>query len=133
MTLYLLDTNIASHVIRDDDRRVKERLLKLPNYGVAVSAVTQAELLYGVAKRGNPTGLNSRVRAFLQRAQPLPWTPQVAEVYGDLRSVCESGGVALAPLHMMIAAHAVALNAVLVTRDRAFRHLEARVVLETWS
>ena len=129
MTTYLLDTNIASHIIKGDVPRVRERLVAVPMHCVAVSVVTQAELLYGVAKRGHPHGLMTRVHAFLARVSVLPWTPDVAQVYGDLRAQCEAGGLPLAPMDMLIAAHAKALQlaalkaadaAVLVTRDRAF-------------
>ena len=57
MTRYLLDTNIASHIIKGDIPRVRERLVAVPMHSVALSVVTQAELQYGVAKRGHPPGL----------------------------------------------------------------------------
>lgn len=144
MTMYLLDTNIASHIIKGDIPRVRERLVAVPMHCVAVSVVTQAELLYGVAKRGHPQGLATKVRAFLARVTVLPWTAEAAEVYGELRAACEAGGVTLAPMDMMIAAHAKALalaagqaqdQAILVTRDGAFSR--ARVLggltLDDWT
>ena len=125
MTTYLLDTNIVSHIIKGDIPRVRERLVAVPMRSVAVSVVTQAELLYGLAKRGHPHGLTTRVREFLARVTVLPWTTDAAEAYGELRTICEAGGVTLAPMDMMIAAQAKALTiawdrVVLVTRDSAF-------------
>jgi tRNA(fMet)-specific endonuclease VapC len=127
MTTYLLDTNIASHIIKGDIARVRERLVAVPMHSVAVSAVTQAQLLYGVAKRGHPRALALKVREFLVRVTVLPWSSDAASAYGELRAACEAGGVALAPLDMMIAAHAKALTlaaqapgeVILVTRDSA--------------
>jgi tRNA(fMet)-specific endonuclease VapC len=142
MTTYLLDTNIASHVIKGDIARVRERLVAVPMHFVAVSAVTQAELLYGVAKRGHPEGLATRVREFLARVTVLPWTPEIGEVYGELRARCEAGGVPLAPMDMMIAAHAKALEmaaaqvqdtAILITRDRAFWRVPGGLALDDWT
>lgn len=133
MSLYLLDTNIASHIIKGDIPAVVERLRQVPMHSVAVSVVTQAELLYGVAKRGHPTGLSTRVHEFLVRVEVLPWTPDVAQVYGDLRATCEAAGVPLAPMDMMIAAHAKAVDAVLVTRDRAFSRVQQGLSLEDWT
>ncbi len=98
MITYLLDTNIASHIIKGDIPRVRERLVAVPMHNVAVSVVTQAELLYGVAKRGHPHGLATKVREFLARVSVLPWTSEVGEVYADLRASCEVGGVSLGPL-----------------------------------
>ncbi|MBL8481085.1 MAG: type II toxin-antitoxin system VapC family toxin [Rhodocyclaceae bacterium] len=144
MTTYLLDTNIASHVIKGDIPRVRDRLVALPMHCVAVSVVTQAELLYGVAKRGHPPGLTAKVREFLARVNVLPWTTEAAEAYGDLRAASEAGGVTLAPMDMMIAAQAKALalaaaraqdQAILVTRDGAFSRMRGPtgLVIEDWT
>ncbi|MFJ1252261.1 type II toxin-antitoxin system VapC family toxin [Cupriavidus sp. CuC1] len=140
MKTYMLDTNIVSHIIKGDLPRVRERLVAVPMHSVAVSVVTQAELLYGVAKRGHPTGLATRVREFLARVTVLPWTSAVAEVYGDLRAACEAAGMPLAPMDMMIAAHAQALSAIpahgtvtLVTRDRAFSRAPVPLAIEDWT
>lgn len=129
----MLDTNIASHVIKGDIPKVRERLAVVPMHEIVVSAVTQAELLYGVAKRGHPRGLRTRVDEFLIRVDVLPWTREVAIVYADLRASCEAAGVSLSPLDMMIAAHAKAVGATLVTRDRAFALAPGRPVLEDWA
>ncbi len=131
--IYMLDTNIASHVIKGDVPMVRERLAAVPMPDVAVSVVTQAELHYGVAKRGYPEGLATRVREFLVRVAVLPWTPDVARVYGDLRASYEAAGVTLAPLDMMIAAHAKATGAILVTRDRVFGLVPDSLSLEDWT
>lgn len=131
--IYLLDTNIASHVIKGDLPMVRARLAAVPMHDVAVSVVTQAELLYGVAKRGYPEGLATRVREFLVRVTVLPWTPDVAVVYGDLRASCEAAGIVLAPMDMMIAAHAKAMDAILVTRDRVFGLVPDGLRLEDWT
>lgn len=135
--LWLLDTNIASHAIRGDVD-VLQQLTALPVHSVKMSAVTQAELLYGVAKRGHPAKLAALVHAFIQRVEPLPWTPRVAACYGGLRAACEAQGTPLAPLDMMIAAHALALgqtaSVTLVTRDGAFARVPAAqgLVVASW-
>lgn len=130
---YLLDTNIASHIIKGDLPLVRTRLVAVPMHSVMLSVVSEAELLYGVAKRGHPQGLAARVREFLLRVQVLPWTSDVAAVYADLRAGCEAAGVSLAPMDMMIAAHAKASGAILVTRDRAFGRVPDGLVLEDWT
>ena len=131
--IYLLDTNIASHVIKGDLLMVRKRLASVPMQEVAVSVVTQAELQYGVAKRSYPEGLTTRVREFLVRVTVLPWTSDVSVVYGNLRASCEAAGTVLAPLDMMIAAHAKALGAILVTRDRVFSLVPDGLRLEDWT
>lgn len=146
MTTYLLDTNIASHIIKGDIPRVRDRLVAVPMHCVAVSVVTQAELLYGVAKRGHPKGLTTKVREFLARVTVLPWTSEAAEAYCELRTACEADGVTLAPMDMLIAAHAKALalaaeqaqdqnQAILVTRDSAFSRvrMSGGLTLDDWT
>lgn len=132
MSCYLLDTNIASHIIKGDDAAIIARLAQIPMNEVAISVVTEAELCYGVAKRGHPAGLAARVREFLIRVEVLPWTREEANVYGDLRASCEAAGITLAPLDMMIAAHAKAVDAILVTRDRAFSRIPGKLPQEDW-
>ena len=140
MRIYLLDTNIASHVIKGDIPQVRERLVAVPIHSVAVSVVTQAELLYGVAKRGHPQSLSKLVNEFLAHVDFLPWTLAAAHAYGALRATCEASGVTLAHADMMIAAHAKALSdehseddqAVLVTRDRVFSRVPG-LNIEDWT
>jgi tRNA(fMet)-specific endonuclease VapC len=142
MTTYLLDTTIASHVIKGDIPLVRQRLAAVPMASVAVSVVTQAELLYGVAKRGHPAALATRVREFLVRVDVLPWTAEVGEVYGALRARCEAVGVPLGAMDMMIAAHAKTLDllaaqvqdtAILVTRDSTFSRVPGGLALDDWT
>lgn len=142
MTRYLLDTSIASHVIKGDLPQVRIRLQAIPMQNIGVSAVTQGELLYGVAKRGNPKGLHTLVREFLARVTVMPWDAEAAQTYGHLRAQCELQGTPLGALDMMIAAHAHALNiqaqasgteTVLVTRDKAFSRLPPGITIEDWT
>ncbi len=129
----MLDTNIASHIIKGDIPLVRERLVAVPIQRVVVSSVTQAELLYGLAKRAYPKGLTARVHEFLIRVKILAWDKEVAVFYGDLRTKCETAGVTLSPLDLMIAAHAQAVNAVLVTGDKAFTRVPDRLIIENWT
>lgn len=132
MSLWLLDTNIASHIIRGDQRDILRRLITIPMADLAISAVTEAELRYGLARRGHPPKLTARVREFLLRVDVLPWSDDVPASYGALRAACEKAGVSLAPFDMMIAAHALATGAVLVTRDRAFTRVPGLTV-DDWA
>ena len=133
MNLYMLDTNIASHIIKGDIALVRERLVAVPIHRVVVSSVTQAELRYGLAKRSYPTGLTTRVHEFLIRVTILPWDKDAAIAYGDLRARCETAGVTLSPLDLMIAAHAQAVNAILVTGDKAFSMIGDGFRVENWT
>ena len=132
-TSYLLDTNVASDVIRGASARARERLIALPPHAVALSAVSQGELIYGLRKKGSPVALSGLIRAFLESMKVLPWTAEVADAYGSLCASCAARGVSLGALNMMIAAHAVATGSVLVTRDLAFRHLAPHLIVQDWT
>jgi tRNA(fMet)-specific endonuclease VapC len=133
MSAYLLDTNVASHIIKGDRPDIHRKLLRLRMEDIAISAVTEGELFYGLAKRKYPAALTERVRQFLLRVEVLPWDHHVTQAYGDLRSACEAKGITLAPLDMMIAAHAVAAGATLVTRDKAFSRVPKPLRTEDWT
>ena len=97
MSAWLLDTNIVSHIIKGDRPDIHRKLARLPMEDIAISAVTEGELFYGLAKRNYPAALTERVRQFLLRVDVLPWDHGVTKAYGDLRAVCEAKGVTLAP------------------------------------
>ncbi|MGO4481031.1 type II toxin-antitoxin system VapC family toxin [Rhizobium sp. 2TAF27] len=132
MTAWMLDTNIVSHVIKGDRPEIVARLAVLPMEDIVISSVTEGEMLYGLAKRCYPTALSERIRQFLLRVDVLPWDHDVTRTYGDLRAACEAKGVTLAPLDMMIAAHAVATDATLVTRDKAFAQVLEPLKIDNW-
>jgi tRNA(fMet)-specific endonuclease VapC len=129
---YLLDTNTASYVIKGNIPSVRERLLKVPMARLAISTVTEAELLFGAARKPEAAQLKIAVDEFLLRVEALPWDSTAARYYADVRAALERSGAPMGNLDMMIAAHALALEAVLVTNDRAFRRL-SRLKLENWT
>jgi len=131
-TRYLLDTNMASYVIKGNMPRVRERLLKVPMAQVAISTVTEAELLFGVARRPEALRLKTAVEEFLLRVDRLPWDSDAAQHYARVRAALEGDGEVIGNLDLMIAAHALAARAVLVTHDRAFRRIR-ELKIEDWS
>ena len=129
----MLDTNMASYIIKGHPPEARQRLAALPMESIVVSVVTQAELLYGLARKGHPAAFASLIREFLLRVEVLPWDGEAATVYGDLRSSCAASGITLGALDMMIAAHAVAAKATLVTHDKAFSLVPGGVLaVEDW-
>jgi tRNA(fMet)-specific endonuclease VapC len=129
---YLLDTNTASYIIKGNIPRVRERLLKVPMSRLLVSAVTEAELLYGAARKSDSVRLKTAVDEFLLRVDSLPWDSNAARRYADLRAALEIAGTPMGNLDMMIAAHALAAEAILVTSDRSFRRLK-NLKIEDWT
>ena len=133
---YLLDTNVVSHIMQGRDAALLVRLTGLAVGQVVISSVTLAELEYGLHRRGQPIRLRNALTQLLLRIDVLPWDERVATCYGALCSTLESQGINLSDFDMMIAAHAVAVDAILVSRDKAFARVPAettqRLKLEVW-
>jgi tRNA(fMet)-specific endonuclease VapC len=129
---YLLDTNMASYVIKGNFPRVRERLVKVPMAEVGISVITEAELRFGVARKPGASRLAAAVEEFLLRVDILAWDSPAAKSYAALRSAVELAGRPMGNLDMMIAAQALAAAAVLVTHDHVFRHVK-HLPLEDWT
>lgn len=130
--LYVLDTNTVSYVIKGTIPRVQERLARVPMAQVAISVVTEAELRFGVARRPDAKHLRIAVEEFLLRVTVLPWDSRAAAEYANLRAALERAGTPIGNLDLMIAAQALAADAVLITNDAALRRLK-RVKTEDWT
>lgn len=131
-TLYLLDTNTVSCVIKGDILRVRQRLARVPMAQLAVSVVTEAELRFGVERRPEAKQLRIAVEEFLVRVTVLPWDSETAAEYAKLRAALERAGTPIGNLDLMIAAQALAEDAVLVTNDAALRRIK-RLKTEDWT
>ena len=130
---YMLDTNTASYIIKGEPAVIRERLLNVPMANVCVSAITEAELLRGVARKPEAERLPVVVKEFLLRVEILPWDSDAADVYAQLRTACENEGKPLGAMDMLIAAHSVAVGVVLITNDKAFYNVEHHLLLEDWT
>lgn len=129
---YLLDTNIASCVIKGNSAAVDRHLVKVAIAELAISAVTEGELRFGAARLPHATRLHSMIEDFFRRVAILPWDSDAAQQYGQLRAMLEREGQPMGNLDAMIGAHALALDAILVTNDRAFGRIK-RLKVEDWT
>jgi tRNA(fMet)-specific endonuclease VapC len=130
MTRYLLDTNIASCIIKGNSPAVDRRLVKVAMAQLAISAVTEGELRFGAARLPHATRLHSVIEDFFLRVAVLPWDSDAAQQYGQLRATLERKGQPMGNLDIMIGAHALALGAVLVTNDHAFTRIEKLKIVD---
>ena len=89
-------------------------------------------MLFGLAKRPGATALHAVVREFLRRVDVLPWDASTSEVYGPTRAATQREGRALAPIGLLIGSHALSIDAILVTNDRAFAQLPG-LSIEDWT
>lgn len=122
MTAFMLDTDTASRLMRAD-RTTVTAMRRSGASDVSISAVTLAELLFGSRLRPEKPALMSAVRAFVARVTVHAWDDAAAEHHADLRAAVRAAGRSAGAYDFMIAAHARALGATLVTSDKAISGL----------
>ena len=132
--LLLLDTNIISDIMRNPSGRAMHRsgqfLRGQPDARSCTSVVVDCELRFGLAKRPNPR-LASAYQHVMATMEVLPMVKEVAASYAVLRKQMETLGLTLGPNDMLIAAHALSLDAILVSADAAFAQVPG-LRLENW-
>jgi tRNA(fMet)-specific endonuclease VapC len=131
MTRYLLDTNTVSHLFRRNASVIR-RMEAVPVAMVCISTITDGELNFGIARRPEESSLQFAVDAFRERVDALAWDADASRAYGAIRADLERTGRTLAPMDLLIAAHALATGAVLVTSDRAFAQVPG-LPIEDWT
>ena len=115
MTLLMLDTDISSYVIR---RRPASVAQKFERYAeqLCVSVMTAAELRFGAFKAGQAE-LSSLVEAYLSRVTILDWPDSATFHYARVRATLERLGTPIGNMDLLIACHAIAEKATLVTNN----------------
>ena len=128
---YLLDTNVVSQLVRRPDGPVARHVAALEPGSVAISVIVAAELRYGAYRRGSAR-LTVQLEAVLSAIDVLPLGEPADQHYGAIRNDLERIGQPIGHNDLLIAAHARALGATLVTNNvREFNHVPDLAV-EDW-
>lgn len=128
---YLLDTNMLIALSKTRGG-VAERLGSLPASAIVLSSVVVAEIEYGIAKSSHQARNRKVFDALLNGFQTAPFDHAAARHYGPLRATLEQHGRLIGPNDLMIAAHALSLDAVVVTDNVSeFTRVEGLKV-ENW-
>lgn len=123
-TLYLLDSNMVSYIANGRSplaRRILNQTLR--HHSIAISAIVEGEILYGIARKPGAALLRISVETLLADLRSLPWDSAAARAYGTVRAQLSAAGKPLSAVDMLIAAHALSLDAILVTHDNAFQQV----------
>jgi tRNA(fMet)-specific endonuclease VapC len=132
--LHMLDTDIASYVIKDyGGANVLKKLQSLQTGEACISALTRAELLFGLKKLPPKHRLHVGVKKFLNSVDILAWQPEAAEFYAEIHHELTRTGNLIGEMDMLIAAHAIAADAVLVTNNtRHFKRIKLPMMMANW-
>jgi tRNA(fMet)-specific endonuclease VapC len=116
LTLYLLDTNIISDLIRNPQGKAAKRIARAGEDNICTSIIVAAELRYGCAKSGSKR-LRKAVEDLLDEINVLPFDVPADADYGSIRSELEAAGKPIGGNDLLIAAHAFATGATVVTAN----------------
>ena len=130
---YLLDTNTCILLIKKKPPSVLQKLNAVKQYGVAISAITLAELEYGVANSIQKQKNADALTQILTLIDVLSFDAKAAYHYGLIRAYLQSKGQLIGPLDMLIAGHAVAAGLVIVTNNAGEFSRVDGLAVEDWT
>lgn len=129
--MYMLDTNTVSSIMRNAHGRASTLYTKQDLGSVNVSILVSAELRFGYAKVGSER-IKAIVDNFLTTVGVLDWAPPCDEIFAEIRAHLQRRGQQIGTMDMLIAAHALALDATLVTdNEREFGRVPG-LKIENW-
>jgi tRNA(fMet)-specific endonuclease VapC len=129
--LYLLDTNICIYLMKQQPPQVAERFARCRVGEVVISAITAAELEYGVVASGDAAAANrAALHSFLLEVPVAPFDARAARAYGPVRWLSRERR--RDALDKLIAAHALALGVVLVTNNPSDFQAYPDLAIENW-
>lgn len=130
---YLLDTNMCIYAMKRHPN-VLRRMHQAKQVSLCISAIVAAELAFGVAHSAPERQEKNQIslKRFLAAIVVQPWPPEAIWVYGQRRQVLKQAGTPIGELDLLIAAHALSANLMLVTNStREFERIEG-LKLENW-
>jgi len=129
----MLDTDTVSDLVRRKTPAPAVRVAAASPEHLCISAVTRGELLYGLKLKGGAHRLAQLVDQFLLRVQCLPWDEAAATHFASIAADLHKAGTPIGSMDAMIAGHALAAGAVLVTNKARHFSRVAGLTVENWS
>ena len=130
MASYMLDTNICIYLMKNQPKEVAERFAKCYVGDVVMSAITYAELEYGVARSVDPEKEQRTLFNLIQDIKVVPFDSDASVAYGPILMATRDSKQD--HLDKLIAAHALSLNVILVTNNLKDFARYPGVVAENW-
>jgi len=131
--MYLLDTNICIHIINKRPEKVVQHIRTLNPHQIKLSAISLAELEYGVSKSQNREKNRNALVDFVSAFDILDFDDNDAEYYGVIRAGLEKKGEVIGPYDLQIAAQALSRDLILVTNNAAEFERVHGLKVENWT
>ena len=130
--MYLLDTNICIYAIKKKPILVLEQIKEKSKLGIYISALTVAELEYGIENSTKIEENRVSLLKYLSLFNILPFDDRDAIPYGKLKTKLRKEGQFIGPIDMLLAAQALSKDLIFVTNNtKEFRRIE-NLKLENW-
>jgi tRNA(fMet)-specific endonuclease VapC len=128
----MLDSDTFSFIVKGRQPVVDRLLSKDPDQ-ICISVVTEAEQRYGMEDMIPGSRLHRAMSDFLERVLILPWDSAAAQHFAPIKKHLSDTNQQIGDLDTMIAAHAVAAGAILVTNNvRHFSRIPGQLRIENW-
>ena len=128
----MLDTNICIYIIKQKPEAVLARFRAFQVGDVGISTITLAELQYGAMKSARPKQNRENLKEFVAPLDVASFDNAASEAYGEIRVALEKSGRPIGAMDLLIAAHALSLDARLVTNnEKEFKRVRGLRV-ENW-
>ena len=129
---FMLDTNIVIYAKNNNPAAVYARFSNHRPEDMCISAISMAELEYGMCRSAKPTWNRTALLTCLTNIRIMPFDADAAREYGDIRADLAARGTPIGANDLLIAAHARALGLILVTNNtREFARVPGLKV-ENW-
>ncbi len=128
--IYMLDTDTVSNIVRKHPPVIK-KLISHENDEICISAVTNAELFYGLEKK-NSQKLFNEVRSVIGKCTIIDFDASQSEIYGRIRVELEKSGTPLGDMDLLIASAAMSTGAILVSHNKKHFSKIKGLKIEDW-
>ncbi len=130
--MYMLDTNICIYVLKNHSEKLRHKFKAIKN--ICISSITYGELCFGI-ENGDSSKREARreqLDIFTQRLLIDPWDEDAARHYGFIRAILKKQGTIIGNNDLLISAHALSMNAVLVTNNVSEFSRVPDLTIENW-
>ncbi|MDQ7075357.1 MAG: type II toxin-antitoxin system VapC family toxin [Gammaproteobacteria bacterium] len=128
---YLLDTNILSAMLKNPQGSVAEKIRQVGHQCIFTSIIVASELQFGIRKKASAS-LTERVERVLESINIIDFKSPADRHYGEIRSLLQQAGTPIGPNDLLIAAHALAENLIMVTDNSNEFQRVPRLKVENW-